>query len=338
MEIITIKEYIVGNMYTRKEIMVSFKVSGQAGMMRSLATNTLVLISNHSKSLYSDDWIGGIMHYTGMGRIGDQDLHYAQNRTLLESNKNDITVHFFEIFDDKIQRKYVYAGIVKLVGKPFLDRQPDSNNNDREVWIFPIRALQGKNMEIVQEVFEIDEMTSSIIHNVFEEEGIDQGEVILVETTLPVGSNKPRYKRQSVKGKKTDFLQKSKRDAAIGLRGEELVVLYEKNHLNELGLPDLAKQVKWVAKEADGYGFDVLSFDEDGIEKYIEVKTTTIDKDTHPFDISSNEVTTSNTYKDRYWIYRIYNVEGNEPKFYKTSGSISEQFDLVPSSYKAYFK
>jgi len=235
------------------------------------------------------------------------------------------------IVGDKYTRYEIMASF-KVSG------QSDMNNDNRKVWIFPIRALQGENKEIINKVFEIDETTSSIIHSVFEEEGIDQGEVILIETTRPEGSNKPINKRQSVKGKKTDFLKKSKRDAAIGIRGEELVVLHEKNYLSGLGLTELANKVKWVAQEADGYGYDVLSFDEDGLEKYIEVKTTTIANDKHPFDISANEVKTSETFKDQYWIYRIYNLEGNEPMFYKTNGSIPEQFELVPTSYKAYFE
>jgi len=171
-----------------------------------------------------------------------------------------------------------------------------------------------------------------------DEEGIDRGEVILVETSRPEGTNKPITKRQTVQGKKTDFIKKAKRDTAIGLRGEELVVLYEKDYLNNLGLIDLANQVKWVAKEADGYGYDVLSYDEWGNEKYIEVKTTTIDNDKQPFNISANEVTTSDIHKKQYWIYRVYNIEDEQPKFYKTNGNISEKFELIPSSYKAYFK
>lgn len=334
MAVIDIKDYIVENKYTRREIMDSFKVSGQSGMMRSKATNTLVLISNHTKELYSDDWDRGIMYYTGMGRIGHQDLHYSQNRTLLESNSNGITVHFFEIFDDSIQRKYVYKGIVTLVGQPYQAIQPDAYGDERNVWVFPIRGMQLAD----QEIFETDATTATIIHEVMEEEGIDQGEVILIETSIPEGSNKPKVKKQRINGKKTDFLLKSKRDAAIGLRGEELVVIHEKNYLNELGLTKLADKVKWVAKEADGYGYDVLSFDEQGLEKYIEVKTTVIDNNTTPFDISANEVTTSDTYKNQYWVYRIYNVEGKQPKFYKINGSVSEQFDLVSTSYKAYFK
>lgn len=338
METINIKDYIIGDSYTRDEIMASFKVSGQGGMMRSHATNTLVLISNHSKSLYDDHWYGGVMRYTGMGQIGNQNLYHAQNKTLLESNKNGITVHFFEIFKDTIKRKYVYKGIVKLVGSPFTEKQLDAANNYRLAWIFPIRAIQGPEMEFIDEIFEIDSAASTIIHDALENEGINIDDITLIETNRPNGSNKPKSRRQSIKGRKTDYLQKAKRDAAIGLRGEELVVYYEKATLEELGLNDLAQKVKWVAKEADDYGYDVLSYDKNGLEKYIEVKTTTLNKDTHPFDISVNEVIASDNYNDQYWLYRIYNVEGKEAKFYKTNGSLSEQFELVPTSYKAYFK
>jgi hypothetical protein len=51
-------------------------------MRKSRQTNTLVLVSNHTKSLYEDVWIGDTFHYTGtvmpLGPIcicGDHDAH-----------------------------------------------------------------------------------------------------------------------------------------------------------------------------------------------------------------------------------------------------------------------
>jgi len=329
-----ISDYVVKQGYSRDEIINSFKVSGQSGMMRSHKTNTLVLIANHEKAIYTDDWHGGIMHYTGMGRVGDQNLYSAQNRTLLESNENGITVHLFEIFNNKLSNKYIYSGIIKLIGNPFKARQKDLNGDDRDVWLFPIRSQSLTDSS----VFEVDTTMSDIIHKVMEEENIEHGEVILLETTKPNIHSTPKSRKKTIRAKKTDFIKKSKRDMVIGLRGEELVVIYEQNHLKELGLNELSKQVKWVSKQSDDYGYDVLSFDEFGLEKYIEVKTTTIDNDKRPFDISANEVETSKQHKNQYWIYRVYNVEGKQPKFYKINGSITDQFNIVPSSYKAYIK
>ncbi len=186
-------------------------------------------------------------------------------------------------------------------------------------------------------VFDIDEDTSHIISNVFEEEGINEGEITLIEVDPPNNSNKPRNKIQKVFGKKTDFIKKARRDAAVGQLAEELVLNYEKQYLLENGYPLLAEKVKWVAKKADGFGYDVLSYNVDGTKKYIEVKATSLSK-TNPFDISANEVKTSTKYKEDYWIYRVYYINSENPKFFKIKGSIEDTFELVPTSFKAYFK
>jgi hypothetical protein len=186
-------------------------------------------------------------------------------------------------------------------------------------------------------VFEIDIDTAEIISSLFEEEGFKEAEITLVEVEPPILSNKPKAKIQKVIGKKTDFIKKARRDAAKGQLAEELVLNYEKQNLIDAGYPELAKKVKWVAKKADGYGYDVLSYNIDGSKKYIEVKSTSLSK-TNPFDITTNEVKTSIEFKKNYWIYRVYYIESNKPKFYKINGSVEEVFELVPTSYKAYFK
>jgi len=186
-------------------------------------------------------------------------------------------------------------------------------------------------------VFEVDEETSELIKNLFDEEGISEGEITLIESEPPNSSNKPKTRTQKVFGKKTDFIKKAKRDAAIGHLAEELVINYEKQYLIDNGFPLLAEKVKWVAKVADGFGYDVLSYNFDGSTKYIEVKATSLSK-TNPFDISANEVKTSMEYKDKYWIYRVYYVNSDKPKFFKINGPIEDKFELVPTSYKAYFR
>ena len=52
-----------------------FQCGNMGGMHRYHATNTLVIVSDYTKGLYHDKWIGGILHYTGMGKNGDQDIH-----------------------------------------------------------------------------------------------------------------------------------------------------------------------------------------------------------------------------------------------------------------------
>jgi len=83
-------------------------------MRRSHETNSLILVSNHVKSIYDDKWKGDILHYTGMGSKGDQSLSFIQNCTLNESSSNNIEIHLFEVFEEK---KYFYQGQIKLKSK-----------------------------------------------------------------------------------------------------------------------------------------------------------------------------------------------------------------------------
>lgn len=71
-----------------------------------------------------------------MGQVGDQKLDYAQNRTLMESCNNGVTVHLFEVFKDA---EYTYAGIIELAEPPFEEIEPDKNNNKRIVYKFPLK-------------------------------------------------------------------------------------------------------------------------------------------------------------------------------------------------------
>ncbi|PHC41330.1 hypothetical protein COF09_16620 [Bacillus toyonensis] len=75
-------KFKVGNFYTNQQVMDVFKCDNNQGMRRSHATNSLVLFTKIEKDLYHDRWDGEILHYTGMGKKGDQTLQSNQNKTL----------------------------------------------------------------------------------------------------------------------------------------------------------------------------------------------------------------------------------------------------------------
>ncbi|WP_108649681.1 HNH endonuclease [Dongshaea marina] len=112
-------------------------------MRRAHKTNTLVIISNHVKSIYDDRWEGNTLHYTGMGTNGDQSLSFAQNKTLAESGSNGVGVHLFEVFRDK---EYTYVGEVTLCGSPYQEPQPDVNGDSRLAYIFPLKVALGSRV------------------------------------------------------------------------------------------------------------------------------------------------------------------------------------------------
>lgn len=133
-----------GKTLTNSNITDLFGCSPQGGMRRSHKTNTLVLVSNHTKALYEDRWEGNIFHYTGMGQVGNQSL-ISQNKTLAESNNNGIELYLFEVF---VTKKYVYIGKVELVDDPYQEEQLDDNGKLRLVWVFPLK-LEGNQKRII---------------------------------------------------------------------------------------------------------------------------------------------------------------------------------------------
>ncbi|MCB2229879.1 HNH endonuclease [bacterium] len=131
-------ELQIGQVLSNTEVKQAFSVGHSGGMRRSLKTNSLVLISDHTRGVYEDRWENGILHYTGMGLIGDQDLQANQNKTLCESNTNGVSVYLFEVF---APGEYTYVGPVSLVDTPRQERQPDAEGSLRSVWVFPLRAV-----------------------------------------------------------------------------------------------------------------------------------------------------------------------------------------------------
>ena len=184
-------------------------------------------------------------------------------------------------------------------------------------------------------IFSVTQEQAEIINEVFAEEGITEGEVVLIEEEPPYNSNKPKTKISRVYANKTDFIEKATKDVKKGIKAERLVVEYEKSYLKKIGREDLAEKVKWVAQEADGFGYDVLSFDENGKKKFIEVKGTILMK-TAPFKISKNELETSIKNDDQYWIYRVFYLDDQKPRFFKRQGRIDENFDIEPCDYNVY--
>lgn len=128
----------IGQVISNGELSTIFKCGNMGGMRRSHTTNTLVIISDYTKGLYQDKWIGGTLHYTGMGKQGDQDVQWAQNATLAGSNQNGVDIHLFEVIDPG---EYIYCGRVQLVGVPYTEKQLDDNGVSRLVWMFPVRPV-----------------------------------------------------------------------------------------------------------------------------------------------------------------------------------------------------
>lgn len=137
-----------------------------------------------------------------------------------------------------------------------------------------------------------------------------------------------------ITGIKRDYIYRDAKNRALGLAGESQVVALERSRLLHSGHEELASRVEHVAvTQGDGLGYDVLSFEESGLERFIEVKTTLYSIET-PFFATQNEVEASSFYSERFHLYRLFKFS-KKPGIYTLQGSLSESCQLQPTNYSA---
>lgn len=136
--------------------------------------------------------------------------------------------------------------------------------------------------------------------------------------------------------RKFDPVERDFRNRKLGKAGEELVFQTERRRLVELGREDLARKVRWVSEEiGDGAGYDVLSFDQRGTEKMIEVKTT-LGIQTTPFYLTRNEICLAVERPDAFRLYRLYEFSA-KPRMFEIAPPLEAAIHLEALSFKASF-
>lgn len=139
------------------------------------------------------------------------------------------------------------------------------------------------------------------------------------------------YKRNPIK---VNYLELEQNNRNLGNSGEELVLEYEKWSLIKTGNEKFADKIRWISKEeGDGAGFDILSKYPNGKDKYIEVKTTKLAKET-PFYFSRNELLFSQGHSDQYNLYRLFNF-ADDAKMFIRNGGLDSICHIFPVNYRA---
>jgi hypothetical protein len=131
---------------------------------------------------------------------------------------------------------------------------------------------------------------------------------------LPFTAPKPSVKASS-KSSKPDYEKINRLNKKLGDRGEKVVLDFEIGRLEKLGKFDLSKKVDRVSLISDSLGYDILSFDENGKERYIEVKATRSKVGDANFFLSINELKTAQE-KENYYVYLVYDILSKEPKIW----------------------
>lgn len=151
-----------------------------------------------------------------------------------------------------------------------------------------------------------------------------------IESPNEVASDKkPR------KGKENpDYEKEARKRKKLGDRGEKLVLDMERLRLEELGLSRLSKKVSKA--KYDYLGYDIKSFEENGDERYIEVKATRSKVGAANFFLSVNEFQKAQELKN-YFVYVVFDILSDNPKVWKIGNPFNpanKNVKMTPISYR----
>jgi hypothetical protein len=153
----------------------------------------------------------------------------------------------------------------------------------------------------------------------------------------PTHSNAPPPKeldQMTAIARKYDVAERDARNRALGRAGEERIIAYERAGLLLAGRADLADRIRWVSHlDGDGAGYDIRSFETDGADRLIEVKTTNGWERT-PFHITRNELAVAEVHREDWRLVRLWNF-AREPKAFELRPPLEAHVSLMATSYQA---
>ena len=249
------------------------------------------------------------------------DNGYGFEQTTVLGNffkKNDFTEEkFYNVLNDYME---LYKEIVEQI---------DGNSYES---IIP-KIVDDKSLQLEEAEKAIEEINQVIYQ---ENKPVKH---ILTEVVPKIDKVKRFKKISSPTNMKIDYVKRAGENAKTGLLGESLILAFEIDRLNKLGLEKYAAKVKHVSLTNDVLGYDILSYDidKDGRihEIYIEVKTTISMKPLHfnKVHLTPNEWNTAATMKDRYFVYRL-GISKSEKKLFIMQDPVSlykrDLIDMVP--------
>jgi len=135
---------------------------------------------------------------------------------------------------------------------------------------------------------------------------------------------------------KVNYLEQEQANKLLGNSGERIVFEYEKWRLIIAGKESLADRIEWVSQtQGDGAGYDILSRNTNGTDRFIEVKATKLTKEA-PFFFTTNEYEFSKANRSSFFLYRVFNLKYN-PKVFIVNGAFDDFCHSQPVKFKGYF-
>jgi type II secretory pathway pseudopilin PulG len=220
------------------------------------------------------------------------------------------------------------SAVLAAMGLPYIKGyKPRSNYQQMlEEQVAAFLSMQENNLEGSFETF----ASSSAITKPYDQINFD---TLLDDEpfTSQLKESKPAYRPIKI-----NYLEKEQNNRTLGEDGERLVMEYEKWRLIKAGKENLADKIEWISKDkGDGAGFDILSKNNNGSDRFVEVKTTKLTKET-PIYLTKNEISFALLNAENFYLYRVFNF-GKDPQLFIKNGQYDNFCTLLPQTFKGYF-
>ncbi len=265
----------------------------------------------------------GVLSWQSQPRLG---LGSDIIESLINHDDRVNNIHLF-LRDNKKERNYGYFGTLGYLTHDTEREKPVHFQWQILEWSAPQSFLNTIGITLTGHSVQPPTLSNETRHP----------ELVFVPTPEPKTRRSGTTTKDFKANKRPNYAVNEANNKKLGLVGEKLVLIAEIKSLTEANRSDLAEKVVHVSVvEGDGAGYDILSFDKNGQEKYIEVKTTKCPATTD-FFISPNELEFSTQHAESYSLYRVfeYDLESASAKVYVLEGDLSTQLCLQPTQYKA---
>lgn len=232
--------------------------------------------------------------------------------------------------DEEVEAHYRgISAILSAVGLPFIDAFRPTPMEDTQLDSVVQRFIE-ENPDIVERLWIADEGARTTVPV-----ELDDAKAFWVSTPSPMpGAGLPRVQWRASVPVEIDFRRRESRNYNLAMAGERFVLAFERARLREAGRKDLIEKIEWTSQNRGiDVGYSIRSFDEQGNDLFVAVKTTNFGP-RFPFALSSEEIEFSRSHPDTFSMYRVFHFSRGA-KLFMLPGNMEDVCRLEPVTYRA---
>ena len=317
---------VEGNQYNQYDICCMAKnYNNQVGMYFVDENNIIIksTVEDNNRP-YDDRWLKKdiVLKYF-MQREKEENL-----KTLIFSNRPNVTIfnalmegrmiNIHTFINTKSGDNYKYYGIFHPCGLV---------SNNKSFILFK----DGYDYEVPFDNLDAQFVSSLLKDNMYPD--LDTINLIAVEY---VENKCEAFNVERIRPSKRNAVQQLKINIEVDLRGEELVLHYERNKLIKMGYPNLAELVSNDSLYDSSLGYDIRSYDvqHDGTVKEIFIKIkSSVSSRINKFSLTKQELENISYNPDKYKLYRVFDIYTDKPKFYTVECPLNTIYNIQPASF-----